>query len=86
MASGLGQVVRRLSDLDIQTRKPLEIAVWTNEEGARFIPAMFGSAVFTGSLAPAEALAIRGADGISVADELHRTGYAGQRPLVCCQL
>lgn len=70
MASGLGQVVRRLSDLDIQTRKSLEIAEWTNEEGARFIPAMFGSAVFTGSLA----------------DELHRTGYAGQRPLVCCQL
>lgn len=50
--------------------------------GARFIPALFGSAVFTGSLA----LAIRDADCVSVADELHRTGYAGQRPLVCCQL
>ena len=37
-------------------------------------------------VALAEALAIRGADGISVANELHRTGYAGQRPLVCCQL
>ena len=75
------EVVRRLNDLDIQTRKPLEIAVWTNEEGARFTPAMFGSAVFTGSLALAEALAIRDADGVSVADELRRTGYAGQRPL-----
>ena len=42
--------------------------------------------VFTGSLALAEALAIRDADGVSVADELHRTGYVGQRPLVCCQL
>lgn len=75
------EVVRRLNDLNIQTRKPLEIAVWTNEEGARFTPAMFGSAVFTGSLALADALAIRDADGISVADELQRHGYAGQRPL-----
>jgi N-carbamoyl-L-amino-acid hydrolase len=75
------EVVRRLNDLGIRTRKPLEIAVWTNEEGARFTPAMFGSAVFTGSLDLQQALAIRDADGISVADELARTGYAGQRPL-----
>lgn len=75
------EVVRRLNDLNIQTRKPLEIAVWTNEEGARFTPAMFGSAVFTGTLALDQALAIRDADGVSVADELRRTGYAGQRPL-----
>ncbi len=75
------EVVRRLNDLGIRTRKPLEIAVWTNEEGARFTPAMFGSAVFTGTLPLAQALAIRDADGISVADELARTGFAGQRPL-----
>lgn len=35
------EVLRRLDDLGIQTRKPLEVAVWTNEEGARFTPAMF---------------------------------------------
>lgn len=75
------EVARRLNDLQIQTRKPLEIAVWTNEEGARFTPAMFGSAVFTGSMKLEDALAVRDADGISVAEELARTGYAGQRPL-----
>ncbi|OII58578.1 Zn-dependent hydrolase, partial [Pseudomonas putida] len=75
------EVVRRLNELNIQTRKPLEIAVWTNEEGARFTPAMFGSAVFTGTLALDEALAIRDANGISVADELQRIGYAGRRSL-----
>ncbi|HGM5580411.1 TPA: Zn-dependent hydrolase [Pseudomonas putida] len=75
------EVVRRLNDLGIQTRKPLDIAVWTNEEGARFTPAMFGSAVFTGVLDLQQALAIHDADGISVAEALAQTGYAGERPL-----
>ncbi|MCD9573262.1 Zn-dependent hydrolase [Pseudomonas protegens] len=75
------EVVRTLNDLGIQTRKPLEVAVWTNEEGARFTPAMFGSAVFTGVMALDAALAVRDADGISVAEALQRTGYAGNRPL-----
>ncbi|MFJ9990101.1 Zn-dependent hydrolase [Pseudomonas putida] len=75
------EVVRRLNDLGIQTRKPLEIAVWTNEEGARFTPAMFGSAVFTGVLDLQQALAIHDADGISVAEALAATGYDGERPL-----
>ncbi|NTZ75489.1 Zn-dependent hydrolase [Pseudomonas protegens] len=75
------EVVRTLNDLGIQTRKPLEVAVWTNEEGARFTPAMFGSAVFTGVMALDAALAVRDADGISVAQALQGTGYAGSRPL-----
>ncbi|ROL79189.1 Zn-dependent hydrolase [Pseudomonas protegens] len=75
------EVVRSLNDLGIQTRKPLEVAVWTNEEGARFTPAMFGSAVFTGVMSLDAALAVRDADGISVAEALQRTGYAGNRPL-----
>lgn len=75
------EVVRCLNDLNIQTRKPLEVAVWTNEEGARFTPAMFGSAVFTGIMDLNAALAVRDVDGISVAEALQRTGYAGERPL-----
>ncbi len=75
------EVVRTLNDLGIQTRKPLEVAVWTNEEGARFTPAMFGSAVFTGVMALDAALAVCDADGISVAQALQRSGYAGSRPL-----
>lgn len=75
------EVVRCLNDLGIQTRKPLEVAVWTNEEGARFTPAMFGSAVFTGLMKLDAALAARDVNGLSVADELKRTGYAGSRPL-----
>jgi len=61
------EVIRSLDDHGIQTRKPLEIAVWTNEEGARFTPAMLGSAVFTGTLALDKALATADVDGIRVA-------------------
>ena len=75
------EVLRTLNDLGVQTRKPLELVVWTNEEGARFTPAMFGSAVFTGVMSLDAALAVRDADGISVAQALQRTGYAGNRPL-----
>lgn len=75
------EVLRTLNDLGVQTRKPLEVVVWTNEEGARFTPAMFGSAVFTGIMSLDAALAVRDADGISVAQALQRTGYAGNRPL-----
>jgi N-carbamoyl-L-amino-acid hydrolase len=75
------EVIRRLNDLNIQTRKPLEVAVWTNEEGARFTPAMLGSAVFTGSLALEKGLASTDAEGVSVAQALASTGYDGERPL-----
>ena len=58
-----------------------QIAVWTNEEGARFTPAMLGSAVFTGTLALDKALATVDAAGVSVAEALRVTGYNGSRPL-----
>lgn len=74
------EVVRTLNDLGIETEKPLEIAVWTNEEGARFTPAMLGSAAFTGAMSLEAALASRDAEGISVAEALAACGQAGERP------
>lgn len=71
------EVVRSLNDLGIITRQPIEIAVWTNEEGARFTPAMFGSAVFTGALSLQTALDAKDADGISVAQALAQIGQHG---------
>lgn len=73
------EVVRTLSDSDIQTDKPIEIVVWTNEEGARFTPAMLGSAAFTGVMPLAQALNTRDAAGTTVEEALQATGYAGAR-------
>ena len=37
---GALEVVRSLNDLNIRTRRPIEVANWTNEEGSRYAPAM----------------------------------------------
>jgi N-carbamoyl-L-amino-acid hydrolase len=33
------EVIRTLNDLGLQTQAPVEVVVWTNEEGSRFRPA-----------------------------------------------
>ncbi|WP_321949241.1 Zn-dependent hydrolase [Paraburkholderia sp. J10-1] len=73
------EVIRTLNDAGIETERPLEIVVWTNEEGARFTPAMLGSAAFTGAMALHSALESRDAAGTSVAEALRASGYAGER-------
>src|SRR3546814_15187305 len=42
------EVIRTLNDNGIETAAPIEVAVWTNEEGSRFAPAMIASGVFAG--------------------------------------
>jgi len=71
------EVVEVLNRADIVTRRPLAVAVFTNEEGARFQPDMMGSLVHVGGLDLAEALATTGIDGTTVGEELARTGQAG---------
>jgi N-carbamoyl-L-amino-acid hydrolase len=55
----------------------LGVVSWTSEEGARFQPSLTGSSVYAGKLAASAALAIRDADGVSLADALAAIGYAG---------
>ncbi|KWK06261.1 Zn-dependent hydrolase [Burkholderia stagnalis] len=73
------ELVRTLNDAGIVTAKPIEIVSWTNEEGARFAPAMLGSAVFTGALPLADALAKQDADGTTLGDALAACGCRGAR-------
>ncbi len=75
------EVVRTLNDLDIKTRHPVEICMWTNEEGSRFAPAMTASGVFAGVLKLDDALKIRDVDGNEIGKELNRIGYAGTEPV-----
>lgn len=71
------EVVRSLNDLDIKTRHPIEICMWTNEEGSRFAPAMIASGVFAGVIPLDEALATRDPEGKVFGEELNRIGYSG---------
>ncbi|MDJ0684840.1 MAG: Zn-dependent hydrolase [Alphaproteobacteria bacterium] len=74
--SGL-EVVRTMNDLGIETKHPLEVAVWTNEEGSRFAPAMVSSGVFAGVFDLDYGLSRADADGKTMGEELARIGYAG---------
>lgn len=77
--SGL-EVVRSLNDHGIQTKHPIEISVWTNEEGSRFAPAMMGSGVVSGRFELQEILDKVDVDGMRLGDELKRIGFAGDVP------
>ena len=69
------EVLEVLADADIVTDRPVEVAVWTNEEGARFCPAMMGSGVHCGVHSLSDTYAITDKDGISVGAEIARHGY-----------
>ena len=75
------EVVRTLNDHGMQTDAPIEVAVWTNEEGTRYTPVMMGSGVFAGVFPLEYALARTDIEGKSVGDELKRIGYAGGAPI-----
>jgi len=77
--SGL-EVMRTLKDSNTETEAPLEVVVWTNEEGARFAPAMVGSGVWAGEMQRDEIYAIEDKGGKSFGAELERIGYKGDAP------
>ena len=71
------EVLRALDDAAVQTARPFELVVWSNEEGTRFAPAMMGSMAFAGLLGEEEVLARTDADGLRYGDELARIGCRG---------
>ena len=74
------EIAEALNDADLTTRRPLAIAAFTNEEGARFAPDMMGSGVHQGALDLGAMLAVRGIDGAVLGDELARIGHSGPAP------
>jgi len=74
------EIVRALNQAGAAMRAPLEIVNWTNEEGARFAPAMLASGVYAGVHEPEFALSRTDQDGRTLAQELERIGYAGEEP------
>jgi N-carbamoyl-L-amino-acid hydrolase len=74
--SGL-EVIRTLNDHKIRTQAPIEVAVWTNEEGSRFTPVMMGSGVFVGAFPLESTLQRADLEGVTVGQALAQIGYAG---------
>ena len=71
------EIVRVLNEANVTTRRPIAVAFFTNEEGARFQPDMMGSLTYVGGIGLNEAYAAVDKEGASVGDELRRIGYLG---------
>ncbi len=76
------EAIRTLNDGRVRTRHPVTLVVFTNEEGARFQPAMIASGVMAGKIALEDAYNARDKDGRRLVDELERIGYLGAEPCV----
>jgi len=74
------EVIQTCQESGLTPSRPLSVAFFTDEEGARFSPDMLGSLVYAGGLNLEEALDIVGIDGKRVGDELLNIGYAGSAP------
>jgi N-carbamoyl-L-amino-acid hydrolase len=76
------ETIRALEQHGIRTRHPVTLAIFTNEEGARFQPAMIASGVMAGKIPLEDAYNARDKDGLRLVDELERIGYLGAEPCV----
>ena len=74
------EVIESMIEQDVRTRRPLAVAFFTDEEGARYAPDMLGSLVYVGGMTVEEARDVVGIDGTTVGAELDRIGYAGSLP------
>jgi N-carbamoyl-L-amino-acid hydrolase len=71
------EVLRALHADDVRLAAPVEVVSWTNEEGARFPPAMLGSGVFSGDISLEAGLGSTSMQGDVLGEELLRIGYSG---------
>ena len=74
------EVIETLQSAGVEPQRPITVAVFTDEEGARFAPDMLGSLVYVGGLGLEAALDTTAIDGPRLGDELERIGYAGSLP------
>jgi len=61
----------------LQHRHPITVMIWTNEEGARFDPAMMSSGVITGKFDKEKMLASKDKEGMTFGEALDASGYKG---------
>jgi len=62
----------------ITHKHPITVVIWTNEEGARFEPAMMSSGVITGKFDKDVMLASKDIEGVTFKEALEASGYMGE--------
>lgn len=70
--------LKALNDTQVITGRPIEVVIWTNEEGSRFAPGAMGSSAFVDPARLSDHLGVMGVDGVSFRDALaqHQTRFA----------
>jgi N-carbamoyl-L-amino-acid hydrolase len=73
------EVLAALNDANVRTRRPLEVAIWTNEEGTRFSPGAMGSSAFVEPSRMARYADVRDSEGMTLSAALdhHRSAFPG---------
>jgi len=74
---GALETLRTLVEAGYETFAPVEVVNWTNEEGARFSPAMTSSGVFAGAFDRAWAVSRQDRSGETFGAALEKIGYRG---------
>jgi N-carbamoyl-L-amino-acid hydrolase len=72
------EVLRALGERKVTTRHPLEVVVWTNEEGGRYYSGLFGSSAAAGIL-PGDVAGRKDEKGETLGSWLVRMGGDGAR-------
>jgi N-carbamoyl-L-amino-acid hydrolase len=75
------EILRCLDAAGFRTHAPIEVINWTNEEGARFAPAMLASGTFAGVFSEGAANASTDRGGVSFGAALDAIGYRGPVPV-----
>ena len=69
------EAVRRINDEDFKNDRPLEVVVFTGEEGSAFKQTLLGSSVLTGKTSAEQALSMKNDDGATLEEALQNIGY-----------
>ena len=75
------EILRTLDDLNIETKRAIEVVNWTNEEGARFSPPMLCSLGFAGAATLDWIYDRVDKEGARFKDALERIGYRDEAPV-----
>src|SRR5688500_16315137 len=74
------EVIECMIERGTRPRRPIAVAFFTDEEGARYAPDMLRSLVYVGGMTVEEARDVVGTDGTTLGSELDRIGYTGSLP------
>jgi len=73
------EAVRRINDEDFNNERPIEVIIFTAEEGSAFGMTLLGSSTLIGKIPLEESLNMKNYNGISLSESLKNMNYLGSK-------